>query len=255
MSKLPDFIICGFQKCGSSALFWNLNQHPEILIAKSEHKLCKDSHGKEINFFSSKKNHKSTHYMGIDWYKSHFYEHDKVCGEVSPNYSDYLEMVLTQMQKYIVVGETKFIFSVRNPIYRAFSGYSHFLDALPKSQNWGEWNPDKDIIYNHKNYYSFKCSYINVLNRYSNIFGKENICVVVQEKLINDTECKNEYNKLFDFLGVSHLDVKNEKHNNRKYKKLISDEEVQYLKDYYTDDVNKLFDFLGYEIKEWKEFC
>ena len=79
--------------------------------------------------------------------------------------------------------------------------------------------------------------------------------MVAQERLVSDIECKTEYNKLFDFLEVGRIDIKNERHNNRKYIKKISDKEVEYLKDYYTDDVNKLFDFLGYEIKEWTEFC
>ena len=38
MSKLPDFIVCGFQKCGTS-LCYNLDQHTKIQIARTDHQI------------------------------------------------------------------------------------------------------------------------------------------------------------------------------------------------------------------------
>ena len=49
--KLPDFIVCGFQKCGTSALSQNLNQHSDISIARTSHVKANLSYGKEINYY------------------------------------------------------------------------------------------------------------------------------------------------------------------------------------------------------------
>ncbi len=254
VSKLPDFLICGFQKCGTSALFVNLNQNPNIFIAKTDHHLCTPSHGKELNFFASRKLRSSTYSLGVDWYKSHFKcNEDQKCGEVSPSYSRYTDEVINNIKNYSK--NFKFVFALRNPIYRAYSAFNHFNDELPDSRNWGAWNPSKNLTYNHEHFYTFRCNYTEVIKKYCDAFGKENISIIVQERLIGSETYQGEYNKLFDFIGVEKCVIRNEKHHSRTYKKMISDEEIEYLKNYYTDDVYKLFDFLGYKIQDWKEFC
>lgn len=254
MSKFPDFLICGFQKCGTSALYVNLKQNPNLFIAKTDHHLCRTSFGKELNFFASNKLKSSTHSLGVEWYKSHFYCNDgQKCGEVSPSYTRYADEVIYNIKKYSKT--FKFVFALRNPIYRTYSAFNHFNDELPDSKNWGDWNPSKDIKYNHEHFYTFKCNYMEVIRKYCDAFGRENISILIQEKLVDDKKYQSEYNKFFDFIDVEYCTIKNEKHHARKYKKMISDEEVEYLRNCYTDDVNKLFDFLGYKIQEWKEFC
>ena len=254
MGRLPDFLICGFQKCGTSALSINLNQNPNIFIAKTDHPMCKTSHGKELNFFTSSKLKSSTNILGVDWYKSHFICNvDQKCGEISPSYSNYPGEVINNIKNYSKT--FKFVFAIRNPIYRAYSAFNHFNQQISESRNWGTWSPGDNLIYNHENFYTFKCNYIRVIKEYCDAFGRENISILIQENLVDDKKYQNEYNKFFDFIDVEHCTIKNEKHHARKYKKMISNEEVEYLKDYYTDDVNKLFDFLGYKIQEWEEFC
>ena len=80
--KNPDFIIAGHQKCGTTALWKNLQQHPQIYMASRE----KDGIKKfpEIDFFSDWSS--GTFNLGIDWYRSLFKE-GYVCGEKSPSYA------------------------------------------------------------------------------------------------------------------------------------------------------------------------
>ena len=92
----------------------NLNQHPKIQIARTNHKLAENSSGKEFNFFASNTMKTSTYYEGIDWYKSHFKNDGNIWGEVSPNYSMLVSDVLKNMKMHL--SDTKFIFSLRNPI-------------------------------------------------------------------------------------------------------------------------------------------
>ena len=85
LGKWPDFLVCGFQKAGTSALSINLQQHPDIRIGRSSHKLCDFSQGKEINYFASIP--RNTYHLGDEWYKSHFHNDGKVWGECSPSYT------------------------------------------------------------------------------------------------------------------------------------------------------------------------
>src|SRR3989339_190408 len=79
---LPDFIIVGAHKCGTTSLYNNLIKHPSIL----------PSFTKEVYFFN-KNFHK-----GVGWYRAHFplvvykycithiYKRNFITGEASPNY-------------------------------------------------------------------------------------------------------------------------------------------------------------------------
>jgi hypothetical protein len=251
--KLPDFIVCGFQKCGTSALSQNLNQHSDISIARTSHVKANLSHGKEINFFAFEKMVTSTHYMGIDWYKRHFKNDGKLWGYCSPNYtSAWPHKVVELMSRHLK--STKFVFSIRNPIYRTFSTYNHYRQLLNENIKFGSWEVDKNFIYNVK-YKSdnFCINYVDVLKLYENAFGRDKLHIMNQEKLYS-TASQDEYNKLFNFLNVDKQVIKNNDCHSRYYNRGIKTEEIEYLKDLYVDQVNRLFDYLGYEIKEWKEF-
>ena len=47
--KLPDFIIVGATKCGTTALWYNIDKHPAITMA------MKSATSFEMNFFGGKK--------------------------------------------------------------------------------------------------------------------------------------------------------------------------------------------------------
>lgn len=250
-NKLPDFIVCGFQKCATSALAYNLESHSEISIARTDHEKAKPSSGKEINFFCTQED-ESTHYMGIDWYKSHFKNDKKLWGYCSPNYSFRPVGVLELMDSYLT--DTKIIFSIRNPIYRAFSAFNHYREVYEnRNVLIAGWNPKKSFLDNFENG-KFNLEYINTLEVFEKKFGKQNIHIIVQEKL-HSKDAQHEYGKLFDFLNVKHEKIKNKKVHSRPYKTNITDHEIDFLKNHYADSVNKLFDWLGFRIRAWDEFC
>ena len=55
---LPNLIVIGSQKCGTSVLHYYLSLHPEVSMSKP----------KELNFFIEERNWP----RGIDWYRGHF---------------------------------------------------------------------------------------------------------------------------------------------------------------------------------------
>ncbi len=258
--KLPDFIICGFQKCGTSALGINLSQHPKVNITRTNHEKAQISGGKEFNFFCDDRT--STYYEGIDWYKSHFKQNGSLWGEVSPNYGTWhtnpnfigtVPDVLDNMKKHLK--NTKIIFSLRNPIYRAYSAYNHYMQLISENIKFGAWKPDKSFIWNFENYETaFDRDYIFCIKKYESAFTRKLIHIVNQEKLKSD-EFQSEYDKLFNFLNVKSHPIINKPSHIRTYKVPISKKEIEFLKDFYKTSVQNLFDYLGYEIKEWTEFC
>lgn len=52
----PDFLIIGGMKCGSTALYWNLTQHPLVYPARK----------KEVHYFSVR------YHRNWSWYTSNF---------------------------------------------------------------------------------------------------------------------------------------------------------------------------------------
>jgi hypothetical protein len=68
---LPNLLILGAQKCGTSGLHYYLGLHPEVSMSKP----------KELNFFIEERNWT----RGTDWYKRHFDASATVRGESSPN--------------------------------------------------------------------------------------------------------------------------------------------------------------------------
>ena len=72
---LPNLVVIGAQKCGTSGLHYHLGLHPEISMSKP----------KELNFFIEERNWP----RGLDWYRAHFDARATVRGESSPNYTAY----------------------------------------------------------------------------------------------------------------------------------------------------------------------
>lgn len=120
---LPNFLILGAQKAGTTSLYFYLAQHPEIYMSPV----------KEPHFFTfgdGNTNYKDPDFdpnrLVIDFqaYQSLFdgVTNEKAIGEASPSYL-YNPRAVQQIKTYIP--SAKFIAVLRNPIERAFSNYMH----------------------------------------------------------------------------------------------------------------------------------
>jgi len=119
---LPDLIVIGAQKCGTSALHYYLNQHHEINMSRP----------KELNFFTGTANWE----RGVDWYASHFLAKFKINGESCPQYSYFPKWSNVAKRMHSIIPEAKIIYLVRDPIERIISAYI---------QNYAEGTEDKGI--------------------------------------------------------------------------------------------------------------
>jgi len=252
--KFPDFLISGFQKCATSALSINLNNHEKIRVARTDHPNCRVSSGKEFNYFTSQviAGNTSSGCETVDWYKSHFDSDSDMCqGECSPSYSYYPGDVCSNIKRLHAGVYTKFIFSIRNPIYRTYSSYNHWLQE-PYNFPDSLLDPNLSFLENIMNCSSILLSYSNTINEFIKNFGRDRIHIVIQERL--EESPNSEYNKIFKFLGLGKKLIDNKSVHSREKKRELSTEEKTFLKGYFRDEVMYCKELLNDPLSEWKEF-
>lgn len=260
--KLPDFIIAGFLKCGTTQMFLNLNKHPDITMSKRGGPVRPGiSGGTEMRFWGL---HSWT--RGIEWYKSKFT--GKISGEKSPDYASHIK-AMRLMRKH--APDTKLIIGIRNPTDRAYSHYR--MNFQKKKVNW------EFTLQNCKNLRSMYLrlgKYYKLLteNVFAN-FPKEQVYIYIVERMKNDTT--KEMSKVLEFIGADPVDFPTKFiHSSERYSKKNDDmykdsQEKVYkvwsrlginyepmkkkarrdLNNFFREHNEKLFDLLGYRIKEW----
>jgi len=218
MNRLPNFLVVGAAKSGTTALYHYLNQHPEVFLSPI----------KETNFFALKDKELSFNGPGDDKgihrrsitdiieYKNQFINvsDEKAMGEICPSYL-YFEDAPKNIKEHIP--EVKIIVILREPVARAFSAWVHltrdgreylnFKEALADEprrikENWAEiWH------------YKEESKYYNQLKRYYDSFPKENIKVVIYEDFKKNQ--MRVYSEICNFIGVNSSFVPNmsAKHN------------------------------------------
>lgn len=109
--RLPNFIIIGAAKSGTTTLYQYLDRHPQIFM----------SNPKEPNFFASDRNYA----RGIDWYAELFQtaKADQIVGEASTPYTHQLHLPDVPQRIFQTVPDVKLIYIMRHPVDRAYSQY------------------------------------------------------------------------------------------------------------------------------------
>lgn len=201
-SQLPDFLVIGAGKSGTTSLDKYLNQHPQIFIPKT----------KEPNFFGYE-NVRAEDFNDGDDERKHFlrsvttldkyleiFQHatpDQLKGETSNTYMYHKEA--PERIKYYVP-DVKLIAILRQPAARLYSRYLHlarenrlpsptFTDCFDRSTIWWKRN---DLIK--------EGFYHEYLSRYYALFPSENIKIYLYEEFQSNQE--NVLMDLYDFLGV-----------------------------------------------------
>lgn len=132
MSKkiLPNFVIVGAMKSGTTTLWYHLRQHPDIFMpSRKELRFLSSSH-----FFDGKVNTYAYHYVcdcdpyySIEDYLEEFTTagNKKAVGEASPQYLYNYSTTIPVIKKYI--GDPRIIIILRDPVERAYSAYKHTI--------------------------------------------------------------------------------------------------------------------------------
>lgn len=249
MSKFPDFIIVGSMKCGTTVLWYNLDKHPDITMCKNPEDPKKKS--TEIRFWNNGGPYR-TWKKGTKWYKNLF--SGDCCGEKCANYIE-SKKTFERLSQHIP--NVKLILCVRNPVDRAYSEY-RMSSVLRKYTDIPFEKKFKDSFFRGKGDY-----YYQINRNIISLFPKEQLYIVVQERMKNNPEV--EMNKLYEFLGVPEFSnptadivagnkdavIDGYKRWSSNYKPMSASIRSK-LESYYRDANNKFFEFLGEEIDEWK---
>ena len=177
---LPNLIVVGGLKCGTTSLHHYLNLHPQVTMSRP----------KELNFFVEELNWP----LGPEWYGAHFDPAATVRGETSPHYTDRprLDGVAERMQE--VVPHARIVYMVRDPIDRILSHYLHNVGGGYEHRPLEEALARTDTAYVDRSRYAFQ------VEPYLEAFGPERIRVISREDL--KLERADTMRSMFEFLGV-----------------------------------------------------
>ncbi|MGA8218278.1 MAG: sulfotransferase, partial [Solirubrobacterales bacterium] len=160
-AALPNLIIVGGLKCGTTSIHHYLGLHPEIHMSKP----------KELNFFVEELNWD----LGLDWYRSRFDSRFAVRGESSPHYTNlpYFEGVPQRIGEHIP--DAKLLYMVRDPISRILSHWCHAVGAGYETRTMEEALARSDQTYVTRSRYWMQ------LQPYIERFDRSQIEIITQE--------------------------------------------------------------------------
>lgn len=206
---LPDFLILGAQKAGTTALYAYLREHPALTGPA----------WKEVSFFDR-------HFWRDEaWYRGNFPNKvylrairaragvDPIVGEASPSYVFHPHAPERAAE---LVPDARLIVLVRNPVDRALSHYHHevalgreplpFEQALDDEETRmaGELERMRDPRYFSYAWWNFtyqeRGRYAEQLERWLELFPHEQLLVIPSEDLLQRP--RETYAHVLDFLGA-----------------------------------------------------
>lgn len=250
--SLPDFLVIGAARSGTTSLYHYLKSHPQVYLPAKKHP--------EPHFFLKNEEYKK----GIDYYSNKYFKnvnHNKKAGEISTSYI-YQPYVAKRIKKHLT--NVKIIAMLRNPIERSFSNYvftyNNGLDSLSFEEAILQEkeriaNPGTQFHAEVQPYaYMDRGRYYKQLTEYLKLFSPDQIHIILFEDFIQKT--LEELKKVFNFLGVDSTFTPpgigkiyfNNNYDNFTFKK----ETRMYIYNELKDDIKQLSQWLNKDLSKWK---
>ncbi len=244
---LPNLIIPGAPKSGTSSLHKYLSQHDAVYMSEP----------KELHFFSIDElfgkgvSHYAVNFKGV--------RDEKIVGESSTTYFIFPNVVERIAH---TLDNPKFIFILRNPIDRVHSHYRwmqslglenrSFMDALLADK---DDIPDIStrIAGNKTKYYFAESCYGTHVGKFIREFGMRQVLIQTTEQLALLPARVLE--DCAQFLGIERFGIFDQVWENatRKDKTIpISDEDRSWLTEHLLDEVESLRQLTGLQFTEWE---
>jgi hypothetical protein len=240
LRQLPDFIIIGTQRGGTTSLYRYLTAHPDIAPALR----------KEVHYFDR------YYEKGMDWYLAHFPVRGEVpmVGEASPYYLFHPDV---PERARAVVPHAKFIALLRNPVDRAYSHHQmrvrkgleslSFEDAIGKEHERLSSSDDPSSL--TWRYYSYikRGLYVDQLKRWMSVFPREQFLIIKSEDLYNDPE--RVLQQTLAYLGLRSWSLANFKAHHLVGYPDMDPATRKRLAEYYAPYNQRLYAFLGRDLR------
>jgi hypothetical protein len=244
---LPNYIIIGVQKGGTSSLFRYLTQHPNVLAG----------YKKEVKFFDG------NYHKGLNWYRYNFplisQMSDRLIqtGEASPSYV-FHPLVPQRIKE--ALPNIKLVLLLRDPVARAYSHYhgnlrkgqekASFQEAIEQEEN--RLNGEREKIIADQKYpmyrylvYSYLARgvYIDQVKNWFKSFPRDQILILKSEDFFNNPP--EVYQRVLTFLRLPDWKLQNfEIFNTGDYEKM--DPSIEEKLRAYFDPLNQeLYEYLG----------
>jgi Sulfotransferase domain len=205
--RLPDFLIIGAQRCGTTYLHGLLAAHPDVGPPVA----------KEVEFFDR------NWHRGLNWYRSYFPSarpktgrRGSVTGEASPSY---IFHPLAVERARTALPQARIVVLLRNPVDRAYSHYLHAVrlgfETMPFEEALAheEKGPDSatqrmhDDQFSLSRHYSYlaRGAYVEQLEEWMQAFPAEQLLVVRSEDFFADV--RGTLARVTQFLGLEAQDL------------------------------------------------
>jgi len=253
---LPDFLIIGEAKTGTTFLYYLLTRHPYVEPAAT----------KEVRYFDRRRQD----FRGnLDWYRSQFppptWREGRrvITGEASPYYMYHPHAARRAAE---VVPEARIIALLRDPVERAYSEYQHKLRSGNETLSFEEATASEGertrgerarLLANEKagspvlrNFsYLARGVYVDQLQEWERYFGRDRMLVLSSDNLFADPV--ETLNKVIEFLELPHwepddldaLSTPDSRHEGSY--ETMSPETRRELEEYFRPHNQRLYDFLG----------
>ena len=180
--RLPNLLIIGAAKCGTSALHAYLAHHPQVFMSRQ----------KELQLF----NHDDWRER-LPWYREQFATDAPVRGESSPAYS--MDPWFPDVPRRVreVTPDARIIYLVRDPVPRTVAQYVEHVAIRLEDRGMADALADYESPTNR---YVMASRYAYQLDRWREHFADARILVMDQRDLL--TRRGDALREVFAFLGV-----------------------------------------------------
>ena len=202
--RLPDFIIGGAPKCGTTSLHFILDQHPDIGIPDEEvHYFDADDPITHPDFLYEEKGSlkwwdpRPPARDNLNWYADRFAAlgNPQFLGEDS---TTYLMSEVAAARINALLPEAKVIFMLRHPVERAYSQYWHLMKTSRATDTF------ETALTKHP-HILLGSSFCSGIRRFQQVLGEERVKVCLFEDFRTDMQgCVD---SVTDFIGAPRMTV------------------------------------------------
>ncbi|MCK5439216.1 MAG: sulfotransferase [Gemmatimonadetes bacterium] len=180
---LPNLIVIGAMKCGTTSLHWYLDLHPQVVMSRP----------KELDFFLAQG--RELNARDIKWYRSRFPADAPVRGETSPSYTKCRFYQRVPERICHAIPDARLLYILRDPVERVVSHYVHEWASRVEKRTLED--ALDDIEHSH---FVEPSLYHKQLSAYLECYPLSQIHVTTLEQLKAHSE--RTMRGIFDFLNV-----------------------------------------------------